>query len=106
MRAQEAPHAVVLRPVVSEKSYSGVETSKYAFRCAPDANKIEIRQAIEAMYAADGIRVVAVRTFNVRGKERVRAARGRRVHGFSPSWKKAIVTVAPGQKISGIFEGV
>ena len=96
----------VLGPVVSEKSYAAMATGRYAFRCAGWATKIEIGQAIEELFAAQQITVVSVNTISVRGKVR-RRSRGRsRVVGHSPDWKKAVVTLAPGQKIDGLFEGV
>ncbi|MGH7687728.1 MAG: 50S ribosomal protein L23 [Candidatus Dormibacteria bacterium] len=97
---------VLLRPVVSEKSYAGMAGGKYVFRCHPDADKVEIRRAIEEAFADQKITVVDVNTITVRGKTRQRARGTIRFLGKSPSWKKAIVTLAPGQKIEGLFEGV
>jgi large subunit ribosomal protein L23 len=96
----------VIGPVVSEKSYGAMANGRYAFRCATWATKIDIGRAVEELFAAQKIVVVGVNTINVRGKSR-RRSRGRtRVLGQSPNWKKAIVTLAPGQKIDGLFEGV
>ena len=96
----------VIGPVVSEKSYGAMAVGRYAFRCATWATKVEIGRAIEELFAAQKITVVGVNTINVRGKTR-RRSRGRtRVVGKSPDWKKAVVTLAPGQKIDGLFEGV
>ena len=96
----------VLGPVVSEKSYGAMAAGRYAFRCAKWATKIEIGHAVEELFAAQKISVVKVNTINIRGKVR-RRSRGRsRVVGHSPDWKKAVVTLAPGQKIDGLFEGV
>jgi large subunit ribosomal protein L23 len=96
----------VLGPVVSEKSYAGMASGRYAFRCATWATKVEIGHAIEELFAAQKIIVTKVNTVTVRGKVR-RRSRGRtRVVGHSPNWKKAVVTLAPGQKIDGLFEGV
>lgn len=98
--------AVVKHPVVSEKSYAGMAAGRYTFRCHPTANKIEIKRAIEEAFASQKITVLSVNTINVRGTER-RRSRGRaRLIGRSPKWKKAIVTLGPGQKIEGLFEGV
>lgn len=97
---------VLQRPVVSEKSYAGMAQGRYVFRCHPDADKVEIRRAVEEAFADQKITVVTVNTVTVKGKTR-RRARGRsRFSGNSPAWKKAIVTLAPGQKIEGLFEGV
>ncbi|MFN2568675.1 MAG: 50S ribosomal protein L23 [Candidatus Dormibacteria bacterium] len=97
---------MVRHPVVSEKSYAGMAGGRYTFRCHPTANKIEIRRAVEEAFASQKITVVNVNTLSVRGTER-RRSRGRaRIVGHSPRWKKAVVTLAPGQKIEGLFEGV
>lgn len=97
---------VLLRPVVSEKSYAAMAMGRYVFRCPPNAGKIEIRRAVEAAFADQKITVVDVNTVNVRGKVRTRQRGRNRFAGNSVTWKKAIVTLAPGQKIEGLFEGV
>lgn len=97
---------ILVRPVVSEKSYAGMAAGRYVFRCRPDADKVEIRRAVEEAFADQKISVVAVNTVAVRGKTRQRSRGRTRFLGQSPSWKKAIVTLAPGQKIEGLFEGV
>jgi large subunit ribosomal protein L23 len=89
---------VIIRPVVSEKSYVLAATGKYTFRVHPDAHKTQIRQAVEAMFA---VRVMEVRTVSVKSKPKRRGiSRGR-----TRTWKKAIVQVAPGQTIP-IFQGL
>ena len=96
----------VIGPVVSEKSYGAMAAGRYAFRCAPWATKVDIGRAVEELFAAQKITVTKVNTINVHGKMR-RRSRGRaRVVGKSPDWKKAVVTLAPGQRIDGLFEGV
>ncbi|MBV8528620.1 MAG: 50S ribosomal protein L23 [Candidatus Dormibacteraeota bacterium] len=97
---------ILLRPVVSEKSYAGMAQGKYVFRCHPAADKVSIRRAVEEAFADQKITVVAVNTVKVTGKTRRRARGQTRFTGHSPSWKKAIVTLGPGQKIEGLFEGV
>ncbi|MBV9101703.1 MAG: 50S ribosomal protein L23 [Candidatus Dormibacteraeota bacterium] len=99
---------VLIRPVVSEKSYAGMANGRYVFRCHPSADKVSIRRAVEEAFAEQKITVVDVNTISVAGKTRTRArGRGRtRFSGDSAGWKKAIVTLAPGQKIEGLFEGV
>jgi large subunit ribosomal protein L23 len=90
------PRDVILAPVVSEKSYSLLDENAYTFYVHPDANKTEIRQAVEAIW---GVRVVGVNTMNRRGKrKRFRFTEGRR-----PDTKRAIVKLAEGDKIE-IFE--
>lgn len=93
------PVQVVQRPLISEKSYAAMAEGKYLFRVRRDANKTEIALAIAEAFKVD---VVSVNTMHVRGKERRRG----RVHGFQPDWKKAVVTLAPGQKIENLFQGV
>jgi large subunit ribosomal protein L23 len=90
------PRDVILAPVVSEKSYSLLDQNAYTFQVHPDANKTEIRQAVEAIWS---VRVVGVNTMNRRGKrKRFRFTQGRR-----PDTKRAIVKLAEGDKIE-IFE--
>jgi len=97
---------VILRPVVSEKSYAAMANGRYVFRCHPSADKVEIRRAVEEAFADQKITVVDVNTLRVRGKTRNRSRGRTRVSGESAKWKKAIVTLGPGQKIEGLFEGV
>ena len=93
------PRDVVLRPVVSEKSYASYEGNVYTFVVAPDANKIEIKQAIEAIF---GVRVKRVNTLNRSGKRK----RNRRTGdwGQRSSQKRAVVALAEGDTIE-IFGG-
>ena len=89
---------VIIRPVVSEKSYVLAAADKYTFRVHPSAHKTQIRQAVESLF---DVNVVEVRTMSVKSKPK------RRGHtpGRTRSWKKAIVQVAPGQSIP-IFQGL
>ena len=87
--------SIILHPVVTEKSMEQAETlRKYHFKVHPEANKIQIRQAIEALF---DVRVTDVNTLNVLGKSRRRSYRYRT--GKTAHWKKAIVTLAPGNSI-------
>lgn len=99
---------ILLRPVVSEKSYAHITTAgKYVFRCASDATKIEIRRAVEEAFSDQKIEVVSVNTLTVRGGKRRRQYRGgARMVGTTPSWKKAVVTLKQGQRIQGVYQGV
>jgi large subunit ribosomal protein L23 len=83
---------VLLAPVVSEKSYSLLDENKYTFLVAPAANKTEIKIAVEAVF---NVNVIRVNTSNRKGKVR----RTRRGFGKRPDTKRAIVTVADGQRI-------
>jgi large subunit ribosomal protein L23 len=87
---------VILEPVVSEKSYSLLDQNSYTFVVHPDANKTEIRQAVEKIW---DVKVLSVNTLNRKGKlKRFRFVEGRR-----PNSKRAIVKLAEGDKIE-IFE--
>ena len=93
------PSQVIIRPVVSEKSYVLAANDKYTFRVHPDAHKTQIRQAVEALF--DGVKVVEVRTASVKSKPKRRGLTA----GRTRSWKKAIVQVRAGDTIP-IFQGL
>jgi len=93
------PRDVILRPVVSEKSYGLLDHGVYTFVVAPGANKIEIRHAVEEIF---GVNVVSVNTLNRPGKRK--RNRKQQTFGKRADTKRAIVTIAPGQSIP-IFEG-
>ncbi|HJW21069.1 MAG TPA: 50S ribosomal protein L23 [Candidatus Limnocylindrales bacterium] len=95
---------IVLQPVVSEKSIDQATRQKYTFRVHPDANKIQIKAAIEELYAADKVTVVGVNVLTTQAKTKVRNTRRGRIEGRVGGWRKAVVTLAPGQKIQ-FFEG-
>ena len=91
---------VLLRPVITEKSMTETNTGRYTFAVVKDASKLEIAQAVAEAFKVD---VLAVNTSTVRGKSR---RIGKRV-GKKSDWKKAIVTLAAGQRIERYFvEGV
>ena len=90
---------IILRPVITEKSMAGLHMGKYTFAVAKDANKIEIAKAAEELF---GVKVAKVNTMHVRGRLR----RQGRSEGYTPSWKKAIVTVTPDSKAIAFFEGM
>lgn len=93
------PRSVILRPVVSEKSYALLDQGVYTFIVAPDANKVEIRHAVESIF---GVNVVKVNTLNRPGKRK--RNRGKATFGKRSDTKRAVVTLAVGQTIP-IFEG-
>ncbi len=93
------PYTIIERPLITEKAMVLQTQGKYTFRVARDANKIEIRRAIEAIY---DVPVESVNTLNVRGELR-RVGKGR--PGRQTGWKKAIVTLQPGARIE-LIEGV
>jgi large subunit ribosomal protein L23 len=89
--------SVIIRPVISEKSYALIAEGKYTFRVADRAHKTQIARAVEEIF---DVHVVGVRTSKVRSKPKRRGlARGR-----TRSWKKAVVQLAPGERIE-LFEG-
>jgi large subunit ribosomal protein L23 len=87
---------IIIAPVISEKTYSEAERGKYTFVVAPKATKPEIRRAVETIW---GVRVRSVNTMKRRGKD----VRRRLVKGTRPDKRRAVVTLAAGEKIS-IFE--
>ncbi len=96
------PHAIIERPLLTEKTTDQGSLNKYHFRVARDANKIEIAGAVEQIYAREGVRVLAVNTMIVKGKKKRAMVRGGKP-GYSPDWKKAIVTT---DKPLVLYEGI
>ena len=90
------PRDVILSPVVSEKSYALLDANTYTFIVRPDANKTEIKEAIQAVFK---VRVTNVNTLHRKGKRK----RTRQVLGVRKSTKRALVTLHPDDKIE-IFE--
>ncbi|MDD5952176.1 MAG: 50S ribosomal protein L23 [Oscillospiraceae bacterium] len=88
---------IIIRPVITEKSVTGLGMKKYTFEVAKNANKIEIAKAVEALF---DVEVAKVNTINVRGKYR----RQGRHEGYTPSWKKAVVTLTEKSKTIEFFE--
>jgi large subunit ribosomal protein L23 len=89
---------VIIRPVVSEKTYVLSAANRYTFRVHPDAHKTHIRQAVEALF---GVHVVEVRTISVKPKPKRRGI----TSGHTRAWKKAIVQLREGEDIP-IFQGL
>ena len=88
---------IILRPIISEKSYANIDHDRYTFAVHPDAHKTMIAQAVEQLF---DVKVVDVATANMRPKPKRRGwSRGR-----TAAWKKAVVQLAPGDKIE-FFEG-
>ena len=91
------PRTVIIRPVISEKSYALLAANKYTFRVHDRAHKTQIRQAVEEIF---GVRVQDVRTMSVKSKPKRRG----HTSGRSRSWKKAVVELHPDDRIE-LFEG-
>ena len=94
-RAQD----IILKPIITEKSMAGISLKKYTFKVAKDANKIEIAKAVEELF---GVNVAKVNTMNCKG----RFKRMGRNEGYTPDWKKAIVTLSEDSKGIEFFEGM
>ena len=93
------PHDIILRPVLTEKSYDGMADKRYVFEVAINANKIEIKQAVEAAF---GVKVESVNTLRTLGKIK----RQGRTQGRTPETKKAYVTLKKDSKPIKFFEGM
>jgi large subunit ribosomal protein L23 len=92
----KSPRDVIIRPMVSEKSYAGLEQNRYTFLVASDSNKTEIKEAVQKIW---NVRVLRVNTMHRKGK----AKRFRYTQGKRPDQKMAMVTLAEGESIE-IFE--
>ncbi len=90
------PHEIIIRPLITEKNTNLMAYNKYSFEVLRNSSKPEIKRAIETIF---NVTVTKVHTMNVRGKLK---RRGREV-GYTRDWKKAVVTLAPGDRIE-IFE--
>ena len=94
-------HDIIRKPVLTEKSRRRqTEMNQITVEVSKDANRIEIRRAAESVF---GVKVAAVRTMNVKGKRTRTRQRG--INGRKRDWKKAIVTLYPGERIE-FFDGV
>lgn len=91
------PHEIIIRPLITEKNTTLMIDNKYSFEVLRTASKPEIKRAIETIF---DVSVTKVHTMNVRGKLKRRG----RAMGYTRDWKKAIVTLAPGDRIE-VFEG-
>lgn len=96
----KSPYDVIISPVITEQSMEDLDIKKYAFKVAKDANKIEIKKAVEEIF---GVTVIKVTTTHMRGKVR---RQGRFPEGTSASWKKAVVKLSADSKNIELFEGM
>ena len=92
-------HDIILKPVITEASMQGIANKKYTFQVAKDANKIEIAKAVAELF---GVKVAKVNTINVNGKNRRQGIKG----GYTPDWKKAIVTLTEDSKSIEFFDSM
>lgn len=93
------PHDIIIKPIITEDSMDKMEDNKYSFKVAVDANKSEIKKAVEAIF---DVKVVKVNTMNMKGKKK---RVGQHV-GRTSDWKKAIVTLTEDSKAIEFFEGM
>ena len=94
-----AAQDIIIRPIVTEKTMDGVQNKKYTFEVAKDATKIDIARAVEELF---GVKVSKVNTLHVRGHMR----RQGRSEGYTPSWKKAVVTLTEGSQSIDFFDSM
>ena len=92
-------HDIILKPIITEESMMGTAFKKYTFKVAKDANKAEIKAAIEEVF---GVKVAKVNTMNCKGHLR----RYGRYQGYTPAWKKAIVTLTEESDTIDFFDGL
>ena len=95
----KAAQDIILKPVITEKSMDDLQTGKYTFKVAKDANKSEIKKAVEELF---DVKVAKVNTMNCSG----RTKRVGRYVGKTSDWKKAIITLTEGSKAIEFFEGM
>jgi len=91
---------IILRPIITEQSTEHVDLKKYVFEVAPNANKIEIKEAVEVIF---GVEVMKVTTLNMKGKKK---RMGRYPEGARKDWKKAVVKLTDDSKTIEFFEGL
>ncbi len=93
----KTPQDIVLAPVITEKSMLATSSKKYTFKVAPDAEKIEIARAVESLF---NVKVAKVNTIKVLGRKKRMGMK----FGYTPSWKKAVVTLTGDSKGIEFFE--
>lgn len=95
----KAPQDVILRPIITEESMMGVPAKRYTFKVDKNANKVEIKLAVEKIF---GVKVASVNTMNVPGHQRTYG----RFTGHTSEWKKAIVTLKADSDPIEFFDGM
>jgi large subunit ribosomal protein L23 len=95
-------HEIIVRPIISEKSMDESSRGKYTFEVHGDASKIQVKAAVEELFK---VQVTKVNVLTTQAKEKHRGTKRGRISGWTTPWRKATVTLAPGQKIE-FFEGV
>ena len=99
MRAQE----IILEPIMTEKSYAGIPNKVYTFRVAKNANKVEIKKAVEELF---DVKVDRVNTINCKGKTKTRNTKSGQGTGKTSDYKKAVVFLKADSKAIAFFESL
>ena len=99
MRAED----IIIKPVLTEKSYAGIQNKVYTFKVNKNANKIEIRKAVEQLF---DVQVEKVATISVKGHEKVQNTKQGRAVGKTSDYKKAVVTLKQDSKPIAFFESL
>jgi large subunit ribosomal protein L23 len=96
----KSPYDIIIRPIITEQSMEQTDINKYAFEVSRDANKIEIKKAVEDIF---GVKVLKVTTLNMQGKVK---RTGRYPEGPRSAWKKAVIRLTEDSKTIEFFEGM
>ena len=94
---------IILEPIMTEKSYAGIPNKVYTFKVALNANKIEIKKAVEELFE---VQVAKVNTINCKGKTRTRNTKHGQVVGRTSDYKKAVVFLKADSKAIAFFESL
>ena len=96
-------HDIIIKPILTEKSYAGIANKVYTFKVAKNANKVEIRKAIEEIF---GVQVEKVNTLNVKGHTKAQNTKQGRTVGRTSDYKKAVVTLTKDSKTIAFFDSL
>lgn len=96
-------HDIIIKPILTEKSYAGIANKVYTFKVAKNANKVEIRKAVEEIF---GVNVEKVNTLNVKGKTKSQNTKQGRTVGKTSDYKKAVVTLTKDSKTIAFFDSL
>ena len=94
---------IILKPILTEKAYAGIQNKVYTFQVALNANKVEIKKAVEQLFE---VQVARVNTVTIKGKTKSRNTKSGRVYGKTSDYKKAIVFLKPESKAIAFFESL
>lgn len=96
-------HEIIIKPILTEKSYKGLANKTYTFKVAMDANKVEIKKAVEEIF---DVKVEKVNTLIVKGREKSQNTRRGRTVGKTSDYKKAIVKLTADSKTIAFFDSL